>query len=148
MKRLDTIREVIKKNNVSNQEEFVRVLRGYGIRISQASLSRDLKDIGAQRIRKADGSFSYELPADAEEVTTLSELELKFSISAKGIRRSGFVVLVFTPPGEGPMVGKIIDKLALDGFVGSVAGDDTIICIAENEKAAKALEKKLKRMTG
>jgi transcriptional regulator of arginine metabolism len=63
-----------------------------------------------------------------------------------GVQRAAFVVLVFSSPGEAQMVGRLLDNTSLPGVAGTVAGDDTAICIAEDESTAKTLEKRFQAM--
>ena len=62
------------------------------------------------------------------------------------IRRAVFIVLVFTPPGEGQLIGRMLDQVMQGELVGTIAGDDTVLCINENEKKARTLEKKFNEM--
>jgi transcriptional regulator of arginine metabolism len=142
--RLAALRKILERASIGDQGTLAKRLSRAGIRISQASLSRDLRELGAQRLRRGDGTYAYVLPEDPPAATTASVFEKRFATSATGVRRAGFVVLVFTPPGEANLVGRLLDTAQLPGLLGNVAGDDTILCIAENERAAKRLEKKFK----
>ncbi len=145
-KRLSLIAGLISKGAVKGQEELASALLRRGLRVSQASLSRDLKALGASKARGADGSLVYALPEARPVAAASGHFEKRFSTSATGVRRSGFVVLVFTPPGEAPLVGRLLDGADLPGLLGTVAGDDTIVCVCDMPGSAMKLEKKLKEL--
>jgi transcriptional regulator of arginine metabolism len=145
-KRLRTIRKILARENVASQNGLAKTLKAAGFRVSQSSLSRDLKKLGVQKVRMPDGTFTYSLPSEKPAATSSEAFRKRFSGSVTGVRRSGFVVLLFTPPGEAQLVGRLLDQLNPKGLVGNVSGDDTIICIAENNTKAKTLEKDFRKM--
>jgi transcriptional regulator of arginine metabolism len=146
-KRLAIIAKILNDSLVGDQETLRKILRKRGIKVSQASLSRDLKDLGAQRSRTSQGVFAYRLPDEKPSATSASVFRRRFCTSVTGVRRAEFIVLLFTPPGEAQLVGRLLDTTILDGLAGTVAGDDTVLCIADNTSSASALEKKFKEMT-
>lgn len=144
--RLALIADALRAHEIPDQEELRRFLTGRRIDVSQSSLSRDLKVLGAQRVRQSNGSYVYGLPENQPAANTVDQFRRRFANSARGVRRSGFIVMVFTPPGEAQLVGRLLDAASLAGLSGTVAGDDTVVCIACNTKAAASLERKLKSM--
>jgi transcriptional regulator of arginine metabolism len=117
-----------------------------GVEVSQSSLSRDLKELGVSRERTPDGIFAYVLPESRPAATSEEVFRRRFRTSVTGVRRAAFVLLVFSPPGEAQMVGRLLDTTRLPGLMGTVAGDDTVICIAEDEKHARALERRFQEL--
>ena len=145
-KRLSILRTILEKEAISDQQALIQRLDHAGVNASQPSLSRDLRELGAQRLRRENGLFCYVLPEARPAAYSSEVFNKRFANSVTGIKRSGFIVLVFAPPGEASLVGRLLDTSSLPGLSGTVAGDDTIICIADNEKDAKKLEKKLKEI--
>lgn len=144
--RLDAIFEILGNQPVDGQEKLRALLANRGYSVSQSSLSRDLKDLGVQRQRTAEGLFAYVVPAEKPPATSEGNFRLRFRTSVTGIRRVEFVVLVFTPPGEAQLVGRLLDAASFDGLAGTLAGDDTVICIAASSSKARSLTTRLTKM--
>lgn len=141
-KRLSILRKILTKETVSDQQVLIQRLAQAGIHVSQSSLSRDLRELGVHRFRRDGGTFAYVLPETRPAAHSWNVFTKRFTDSVTGVKRSSFIVMVFTPPGEASLVGRLLDSSDLTGLLGTVAGDDSIICIADNEKNAKKLEKK------
>lgn len=138
--RLNAVAEIIRKEDVPNQEQLRLLLGRAGIRVSQSSLSRDLLKLGVTRVRRPDGAFAYEMPAEIPAASSEEDFRAKIAASVVKVTKVAFIVLLFTPPGEAQLVGRLIDRYAPSGYAGGVAGDDTVICIMENLRAASKLE--------
>ena len=144
--RHQLIAELLTEEVVGDQEKLRELLGTRGVMVSQSSLSRDLKALGVHRVRMADGVFAYRLPTEAPAATSEHVFRSRFATSVTGVRRSGFVLLVLTPPGEAQLVGRLLDQVSLPGLLGTVAGDDTVLLIAEDPVAAERLEDELTRL--
>jgi transcriptional regulator of arginine metabolism len=138
--RLAAIIDILGRRPVGGQQQLRVLLAERGFSVSQSSLSRDLKELGVQRQRTAEGLFAYVVPADRPPATSEETFRLRFRTSVTGIRRVEFIVLVFTPPGEAQLIGRLLDSASLPGLAGTLAGDDTVICIAAGKKGARDLE--------
>lgn len=129
------IAELVSTMAIRSQTELMNLLAEDGIEVHQATLSRDLDELGAVKLRGADsGAPVYVIPEDGSPVrgvqggtTRLSKLleELLVSVDA-----SGNLTVLRTPPGAAQFLASAIDKAALAEVVGSIAGDDTIAVIA------------------
>jgi transcriptional regulator of arginine metabolism len=139
--RLQLIAEILDEEVVNDQESLRLRLHRQGVEVSQSSLSRDLKILGVQRVRMADGAWAYWMPPDRPAATSEKAFRARFAASVTAVKRSGFVVLIMTPPGEAQLVGRLLDQTRNPGLLGTVAGDDTVILIAEDESAAEILER-------
>ena len=144
--RLALISDLLGRHTVGRQSELQRLLAGSGVEVSRSTLSRDLGRLGAHRVRAADGSMAYVLPAAPPSATSERSFSARLASSVTAVRRSGFVLLVLTPPGEAQLVGRLLDQAALPGLLGTVAGDDTVIAIAADAKAAGRLQDRLQDM--
>ncbi|MHC4777845.1 MAG: arginine repressor [Planctomycetota bacterium] len=145
-KRLAVLEKIIAKSAAGDQETLKELLGKAGVRVSQAGLSRDLKALGAVRIRRPGGGYAYQLPAAPPAASTAEAFRRRFVASVKGVARSSVMVLLFTPPGEAQLIGRLLDESPPDGLLGTVAGDDTILAVARSDKAARTLEKKFKEI--
>ena len=146
--RLDAILNILGNQPVDGQGKLQALLADRGFRVSQSSLSRDLKELGVQRQRTSEGLFAYVVPTEKPPATSEETFRLRFRTSVTGIRRVEFVVLVFTPPGEAQLVGRLLDSASLGGLAGTLAGDDTVICIAAGASEARTIETRLTKMLG
>ena len=144
--RLRLVTSILEEQMVGDQPTLRELLSRRGIEVSQSSLSRDLKELGVSRERTPEGIFAYVLPDEKPSATSEEVFRRRFQMSVTGVRRADFVLLVFSPPGEAQLVGRLLDGTRLPGLVGTVAGDDTVICIAEDESSAKGIEKRFREM--
>lgn len=122
-----TIRRILTAEHVSTQADLLALLGDEGIVVSQATVSRDLKEIGAVRDRDGGGSMRYRIAgvaaaANGELTRTLDEHALR-------ITPTGGLVVIATLPGAAHVVGRAIDEADVDGVVGTVAGDDTVLVV-------------------
>jgi transcriptional regulator of arginine metabolism len=146
--RLAAVIDILGRQPVTGQRQLRDLLEERGFAVSQSSLSRDLKEIGVQRRRTAEGLFAYVLPAERPPATSEETFRLRFRTSVTGIRRVEFTMLVFTPPGEAQLVGRLLDSAGVPGLAGTLAGDDTVLCIAASAADAEALEARFTNLLG
>lgn len=126
---------VLSAQQVRSQSELAALLAGEGIEVTQATLSRDLEELGAVKLRGVDGGAgAYVVPEDGSPVRgvtggteRVSRLlgELLVSVDA-----SGNLAVLRTPPGAADYLASAIDRAALPDVVGTIAGDDTIFVVA------------------
>ncbi len=138
--RLEKIRELLKKRNISSQKELMEALREEGIYVVQATLSRDLKELGVIR-QSSDLGKRYIIPENTINVSSLKDL---FHRVVVNIDFAENLILVKTLPGNAQAVAFLLDNFLniYDYFVGSVAGDDTILIVLRSkDKTQEALEK-------
>ncbi|MCA1834190.1 MAG: arginine repressor [Actinomycetota bacterium] len=130
--------ELIRRGGVSSQADLAKLLRARGQRVTQATLSRDLEEIGAFKARANGGEPEYRLPEDPAEANAdwLRRMLVEFVVD---IASSGNLVVVRTPPGGASAVARALDAAALADVVGTVAGDDTILIVAREGSDAKVV---------
>jgi len=142
--RRRVLREVRRDEPVGGQGALLRALRRRGLRAAQATLSRDLREIGAVRVRTPSGAFRYEVPAaDAPPAAPREKLKALFRSLVTGVRGTSALVLVKTTPGNAAGIASLIDALGHPRILGTVAGDDTILVVADGEAHRRAVEKEL-----
>ncbi len=139
-RRRELILAIVAGERVETQEELVAALEVRGVTASQASVSRD---VTALHLVKVDGRYApppTDLPVD-------NPLEARISAYLIGHAAAGDnMVVLKTPPGEAPGVALALDRLALPGVVGTVAGDDTIFVAVRDLKARRAVGRRLDRL--
>jgi transcriptional regulator of arginine metabolism len=139
--RQQTIIELAQENPLPNQQELVRVLAKKGFAVTQATLSRDLNEL-----RLVKTSEGYVLPADdapAEPLPAVSRVVAEF---VREVRRAQNLLVIKTIPGSAQPVAVAVDAEGWDEVVGTVAGDDTLLVIANHNKDAKNLQARLEAM--
>ena len=144
--RLDMIVSILEEKATGSQLELRELLAENGIEVSQSSLSRDLNSLGAYRKPSADGSFIYQVSDEEQRKETTLGMQRRFQISVTGVVTSGNIVVVYTNPAEAQAIARVIDCAGLDGLLGSVGGDNTVICVTSGKKAAIDICKQMSSM--
>ncbi|MGT2742677.1 arginine repressor [Streptococcus plurextorum] len=132
------IKEIIQKGHVGTQEEIKQNLQKQGISVTQATLSRDLRELGLLKLRDERGKLYYSL---AEAV--VSQFSQVARTYIRRVARAGFMLVLHTELGEADVLANIIDKDATDNILGTVAGADTLLVICKDEAIASEYEKDL-----
>ncbi len=139
--RQQTIIELAHEGPLPNQQELVKILARRGFAVTQATLSRDINELGL--VRTTEG---YTLPngdAPAEPAPTVSRLVREF---VREVRRAQNLLVIKTTSGSAQPVGLAVDAEGWDEVVGTVAGDDTVLVITPDNKSAKKLQTRLEEM--
>lgn len=135
------ILELVRGNRVRSQEELRTRLGEHGIDVNQATLSRDLRDLGLLK-----GPQGYEIPGGAS-VAAASDTNLALLSAARTwlseARAAGSLVVLKTPPGGASPLAIALDRARLDGVVGTIAGDDTIFVAASDAARARRLVRRI-----
>ena len=139
-RRRDLVR-ILHDGKASSQQDIVDGLRAAGHDVTQATVSRDLQDVGARKVR-VNGSFFYrlpdELPRGSGDLVTRN-LMRTLDEFAVAIRTASAMVIVITAPGHASAVARAIDLAGLDEVAGTIAGDDTIFVATNSEADARSL---------
>jgi transcriptional regulator of arginine metabolism len=125
--RLQTIRKIVSMNSLESQEDLLVALKEEGFLSTQTTLSRDLKQLRISKVRIRSGHSVYALPREGqfEPVPSLEEVnQTKWRLNF-----SGNLMVVHTPPGHASMVAYDVDNAKNPNFLGTVAGDDTVIVV-------------------
>ncbi len=123
--RLDAIRRILQTETVSNQEELLKELNNNGFSITQATLSRDIKQLKVIKVQDGNGNYAYRLPDYVMAANPDKELENLPS----NIQFSGNLVVVRTRPGYAMGIASDIDSHTPNEILATIAGDDTILVI-------------------
>jgi len=143
-RRHRAIAELIRAGPLTSQDELVARLRGQGFAVTQATISRDLDQLGAVKIRRG-GAVSYALP-DALGDSDWAGRRLSGLIAewARSIEPAGNIVVIKTPPGLAHLIGVALDQAELPDVVGTICGDDTIFIATRSARKAIALATSLR----
>jgi transcriptional regulator of arginine metabolism len=140
-RRQRAIAELIRSNALSSQEELADRLGSLGFAVTQATISRDLEQIGAVKVRR-DGQLSYALPETAREAFS-PRLAGLFRDWVRSVAPAANLVVIKTPPGSAHLVGVALDQSELSDIVGTICGDDTIFIACRSSAEAQGLCAKL-----
>ena len=136
-RRLSAIRQVIDREPVHSQEELRQHLASMGFVVTQATLSRDIKELGLVK-RAADGAYqgsgNPEINSGASAAVALSRALGEFLLSVDAAQN---LVVVKTGPGQAQILAIAIDRAKLTDVVGTIAGDDTILVICRDQRSAQ-----------
>jgi len=141
VRRQRALAEVIRSGPRASQDELVQELLALGYAATQATVSRDLDQIGAVRVRR-DGRLSYALQDEAPAAG--SRLAAVSRYFVRSIDAAGNLIVIRTPPGSAHLVGVVLDEASLDQVVGTICGDDTIFIACATADAATSLTAELR----
>ncbi len=137
--RQHLIRELLACHEIGSQAQLVSLLAERSVDVTQATVCRDLDEMGVAKMRTA-GRTVYAVPeADAPETLLPNTLRRVFGDWVLDVRFSQNIVVLRTPPGSAHVVASAIDRSDFDGVVGTVAGDDTLFIVATEELGGPAV---------
>lgn len=135
--RQRVIFEAVESGKIRSQSDVVKVLRTAGIKVTQATASRDLDELGAVRGKDEKGRAQYRIPDLGRSV--IDDLTL-------GILDAEKILVIRTPPGAAQLIAGRIDRSEIEGVVGTIAGDDTIFVAYEKKASTRILRDQLSRL--
>jgi transcriptional regulator of arginine metabolism len=142
------ITALIRGTAVHSQGELARLLHDDGLTVTQATLSRDLEELGAMKVRAADGGAAYVVPEDGVALIRAAEdapvrLVRLLEELLTGADASGNLAVLRTPPGAAQFLASAVDRAGLPEVLGSIAGDDTILLVARTPDGGAALAEQI-----
>ncbi len=149
-RRQHVLSQLLAEHEVTSQEQLVELLAGEGIAATQATVSRDLEEVGAVKVRVPGvDRLVYaiaELPRD--QLTPADHLRRVLGEWVVEVSYSGNLVVLKTPPGSAHVVASALDRSGLEGAIGTVAGDDALLVVATEETGGEALAARLSEIAG
>lgn len=127
------IREIITKNEVETQDELVDYLKSAGFNVTQATVSRDIKELHLVKVPLMNGRYKYSLPSD-QRFNPLQRLRRALMDSFVSIDGSENLIVMKTLPGNANAIGALIDNLDWDEILGTICGDDTILIVCRDKE--------------
>jgi len=147
--RQHRIAKLLEGRRVASQADLVELLANEGVMATQATVSRDLDELGAVKVRVPGGETVYanpELPKD--RLVPEEQLRRVLADWVVEIAQSLNVVVLRTPPGSAHVVGSALDRAGLPGILGTVAGDDTLLVIASEKVGGERVARRLRGLCG
>lgn len=140
-RRRSLLRDLVSRHVVTSQGELVALLSDAGVDATQATVSRDLEELGIDKVRGADGQVAYALPTAGGLAQLLRQFVLR-------IDASGNLAVVRTPPGAAGTVASAIDGADLPDVIATVQGDDTLVVVAAEGTSGRAVAEHLSAIKG
>ena len=147
LERQQAILDLVGGRAIRTQDELVAALRGRGLEVTQATVSRDLRELGLARVAGGEG-LRYIAPVPEVEGTAVGRLRGVLREHVRSVEFVDFVGVLRTRPSTAPLVAAAIDGARYEEVAGTVAGDDTVLVIARGSTAAAALRARLQTMLG
>lgn len=144
MTRHAKIKEIIDKNKIETQEDLAAALRSEGIEVTQATVSRDIKELMLVKVPDANGHYHYAYPKEYNMLLTPGRLERTFQDSIVSVKSTDNMVVVRTLPGTAQAVAYAIDYMKWPEILGTIAGDDTVFIAVANKEGINILMHRFK----
>lgn len=145
-KRQQLLREIVSKLGSGDQHHLLMELKKHGVATTQATISRDLHEMGFIRIRTETGMYRYEYFEKMSNAALWKRLKILFANFLTDIKSTGNLILLKASPGNANGIASLIDGLQREEILGTVAGDDTILVVIDNERNRKNLEKEFTQL--
>lgn len=149
-RRQHLVARLLREHAVTGQPQLVELLEAEGVPVTQATVSRDLEDLGAVKVRVPGSERPvYVVPERAEEPPASAEhLRRVLGDWLVEVAASGNLVVLRTPPGCAHVVASALDRSEIEGVIGTVAGDDTVLVVAAESVGAAALAERIDALAG
>jgi transcriptional regulator of arginine metabolism len=134
------IKEIISQRDIETQEELVQALEEEGFTVTQATISRDIKELQLIKVVGADGRYKYAIPA-ASTTVNADTFRRKLSEVFVSLARAQNLLVLKVLPGNAHAVGAMLDSMNAKDVLGTIAGDDTLLLITPDEEAAVRVER-------
>ena len=147
--RQHVIAQLLGRHAVTSQPQLVELLATEGVDATQATVSRDLEDLGAVKVRVPAGESVYAIPEfEPDRIAPEDQLRRVMGEWVADVACSGPIVVLRTPPGCAHVVASALDRSGLTGLIGTVAGDDTMLCVADEAMGGQRLAARLRELAG
>jgi transcriptional regulator of arginine metabolism len=147
--RQHRIARFLEEQVISSQVQLVEMLATEGIVATQATVSRDMEELGAVKVRIPGGQMAYAIPEHAHErVTPEDHLRRVMGEFVVEVSHSANLAVLRTPPGSAHVVASAIDRAGVGDVLGTVAGDDTVIVVCGESVGGKKVAGRLARLAG
>lgn len=143
IKRQSRIVELIKENDIYTQDKLVEMLNAEGFNVTQATISRDMRELKVTKVAGSDGTQRYTI-LSTDELRVSERLARVFKDGVISIDYSQNIIVIKTLNGMAMAVAAALDSMGNDEVLGTIAGDDTIFCVVKGEQKALKLIDKLK----
>jgi transcriptional regulator of arginine metabolism len=146
--RQQRLRQLLTDRDLHSQAEVVEALAEVGIDVHEATVSRDLGEVGAVKVRGAQGNLVYRLAVDPGPSSARNRLDETLRRFVTAVTSSVNLAVLRTPPACAHPVASAIDLAELDGVIATISGDDTVLVVAEEGRTGSEVAAELRRRAG
>lgn len=145
-RRQRKIVDIIRDGHIETQEELAAALKDSGFNVTQATISRDIKELGLLKAPIDNSLFCYVLPGEEKLQRKEDRLRRYFRENVVGVDVSENIIVVKTNPGGAQVVASAIDQAGWDEIIGTVGGDDTILVVVKPSTASTTVRKRFESL--
>jgi transcriptional regulator of arginine metabolism len=147
--RQHRILRILEDQPISSQAQLVQLLEAEGVVATQATVSRDLEELGAVKVRIPGGAMAYAIPEHGRDRGgSQDHLRRLMSEFVLDVAHSVNIVVLRTPPGSAHVVASALDRASLGDILGTVAGDDTMLVVCKESVGGAAVASRLAELAG
>ena len=144
-KRQEKVLEIVTKTEVDTQEDLIKILEDQGLKVTQATVSRDIKELGLVKVAGRSKKYRYAKPV-LEEKNDLSVLIRHFKSAILSVVTAQNLIVMKTLSGNANAVGAIVDGDEIEGVLGTIAGDDTLLIVTADTMQATRVSERIKEI--
>lgn len=137
------IKEIVSQREIETQEELVQALQEAGFTATQATVSRDIKELQLIKVVGSSGRYKYAIPVTTTTFS-LDGIRRKLTDVFVSLARAQNLLVLKVLPGNAHSIGAMLDAVEVEGLLGTIAGDDTLLLICQDEAAARSVEQSLR----
>ncbi|AUX11565.1 arginine repressor [Latilactobacillus sakei] len=130
------LRNLIQTHEIERQEDFVKLLQAEQIEVTQATISRDIKEMQLVKVPNADEGYHYSLPLE-KKLDVKEKLRRTLRDAYVTHNQQDYFVVIKAHPGNAPAIASLLDQLQSEDIFGTIGGDDTVLIICKSEEQAK-----------
>lgn len=147
--RQHRVARLLEEQAVSSQAQLVELLAADGVVATQATVSRDLEELGAVKVRIPGGAMAYAIPEHAKDSAAPDDhLRRVMGEFVVDVAHSANLVVLRTPPGSAHVVASALDRAGLSDVLGTVAGDDTVVVVCSEQAGGSRIASDLANFAG
>ncbi|MTV81090.1 ArgR family transcriptional regulator [Secundilactobacillus folii] len=139
------IRQLLTTQDIERQEDFVRLLKEQNIYVTQATISRDIKEMQLVKVPAASGGYRYNMPIQ-KKLDTKKKLKHTLQDAYVSIAVQDKDVLIKVLPGNGPAISTLIDQMKYDYVFGTIGDDQTVLAICKDAEGALQLQETIEEL--
>ena len=144
--RQDAILRAIEENHIDTQEQLAEALRQAGMQVTQATISRDIRELGLSKIALGNGNSRYATLVRTDDVEKNERLGRNFAESVLSVAQADNLIIIKTLSGSGSAAAELIDSLPWPEIVGTLAGDNTIFVAVQSREKVHAVIQRFQEM--
>ena len=146
--RQEAIKNIIKNQQIETQSDLAEALKRAGFNVTQATVSRDIKDMMLIKIPDEEGHYKYSFPTENSKILTKERLEDTLRFYILTMSSTDNLIVVHTLPGTAQAVAYSLDHLNWREVLGTIGGDDTVLLIVDGKENVEAVKKRLMQKKG